>query len=401
MNNDYKELQKFLQQEIENAKKNFWQMCGLNYEHISNEKHICSQEELYKKYGQYDNNSVELELKEDSESYRKYGELLHGTLKYSCEERAMLQAAIEMNPMPKTYGNVKFELSSLNPNLDDQLIIELDRDGLPISDIEAIVSVPINLKNAFVETGQKQITNVLKIETDISAEDELNFMYGIYEKLIEHGRKLQLWEAVELIALIKYKQPETLTGQLKELSINPQLQAIIRYKFLQFKKQVEGLTEQENNEYLSLQLARGRKRFYLLEKELQRSGVKFRNLPDKLKGIYSNFLMFFECQHIRIYPPIVWIDFERAMHIVVRHMQGMQAKGKFESKTPIRYDYKDLINLIRIVVNKVEDQIELEFRTKPDKTFIRKNARAIEYNGNYYRLEIEANGRLLTFHPYN
>ena len=127
MNNDYKELQKFLQQEIENAKKNFWQMCGLNYEHISNEKHICSQEELYKKYGQYDNNSVELELKEDSESYRKYGELLHGTLKYSCEERAMLQAAIEMNPMPKTYGNVKFELSSLNPNLDDQLIIELDR----------------------------------------------------------------------------------------------------------------------------------------------------------------------------------------------------------------------------------------------------------------------------------
>ena len=168
-----------------------------------------------------------------------------------------------------------------------------------------------------------------------------------------------------------------------------------------FKKQVEGLTEQENNEYLSLQLARGRKRFYLLEKELQRSGVKFRNLPDKLKGIYSNFLMFFECQHIRIYPPIVWIDFERAMHIVVRHMQGMQAKGKFESKTPIRYDYKDLINLIRIVVNKVEDQIELEFRTKPDKTFIRKNARAIEYNGNYYRLEIEANGRLLTFHPYN
>ena len=60
-----------------------------------------------------------------------------------------------------------------------------------------------------------------------------------------------------------------------------------------------------------------------------------------------------------------------------------------------------MINLIRIVVNKVEDQIELEFRTKPDKTFIRKNARAIEYNGNYYRLEIEANGRLLTFHPYN
>ena len=401
MDYNYEELLKKLHQEIENAKKNFWQMCGLTYEHISDEKHICSQEELYKKYGQYDNHTVELELKEDSESYRKYGELLHGSLKYTCEERAMLQAAIEMNPMPETYGNVKFELSSLNPKLDDELITELDRDGLPISDIESIVSVPIYLRNAYVETGQKQLTNILKIETDISAKDELNLKCGVYEKLIEQDRKLQIWEAVELIALIQYKQPESLTGQLNDLSNNPQLQPAIRHKFLQLKKQVEGLTEQENYECLSLQLARGQKRFILLEKELQRSGVKFQDLSDELKRIYLNFLMFFECRHIRIYPPVVWIDFERALHIVVRHMQGMQAKGKFESKTPIRYDYKDLMNLIRIVVNKVDDQIEHEFSTKPGKTFIRKNSRAIEYNGNYYRLEIEANGRLLTFHPYN
>lgn len=401
MNNDNEELLKRLQQEIENATRDFWHMCGMTYEHISNDQHICSQEELYKKYGQYDNHYVELELKEGSESYKKFGEYLCGSLKYTYEERTKLQMAIEMNPMPETFGNVKFELSSVNPKLNDDLITELDREGLPISDINTIVSAPINLRNAFSETGQKHLTNIQIIETDFSAEDELRSILIIYSKLIEQGRQLQIWEAVELIALIKYFQLGTITGQLDEISNIPKLQPAIRHKYLRYKMMVEGLTEQENDECFYLQLARCKKRYNLLEKELQKSGVKMSDLSNELKGLYLKFLMSFECQHIRTFPPVVWIDFRRAMHIIVRHLQGMQAKGLFETKTPIRYDYKDLFTLIRIVVNKVEDQIEYEFQTKPGKTFVRKNSRAIEYNGNYYRLEIEANGRLLTFHPYN
>lgn len=395
------ELLKRIKKEIENEKKIFWQMGGFTYEHISDETHICSQEELYKRYGQYDSLYVELELKEGCESYRKYGELLCGSLKYTCEERTKLQAAIERIPMSVTIGKVKFVVSSENPKLNNNLITELDREGLPISDIYAIVSAPINLKNAFVETGQKHITNILKIDTKISSIDELHSLYGIYNNLIGQSKKLETWEIVELVALLKYIQPESLTGQLEEISKNPRLQAAIRHKYLQFKKKVEGLSEQENDEYLHWQLTRCKRRYALLEKEMQKSGTRIKDLSDELKKVYFNFLMNFECQHIRIYPPIIWVDFERIMHIVVRHLIGMQAKGKFESKTPIRYDYNDLIELISMVINKAEKQIEYEFRTKPGKTFVRKNSRAIEYNGNYYRLEIEANGRLLTFHPYN
>lgn len=395
------DLNNLLQKEIMDATKRTYAMCGMEFEQQSDPNKPWTREILYKKYGQYDNHFVQLELKRDSVSYSKYGECLYGSLKYTCEEQTELQAAIEMDNMPESFGKVKFELSSINPKLDDELITELDREGLPISDIYAIVSVPINLRNAFAITGKKQIPNVLTIETEMTAKEGLNFQLVLYGKMIGQGLKMQMWEKVELIALIKYLEPEILSGQLEDLSKEPRLQAAIRHKYLQYKKEVEGLSENESNEYFCLQLARCKKRYKLLEKEMQKSGVKIQDLPDDLKGIYFNFLMTFECQHVRTYPPVVWIDFERALHIVVRHMLGMQASGKFESKTPIRYDYSELIQLMRIVVDKVADQIEYEFRVYPDKSFVRKNSRAIEYNGNYYRIDIQCNGRIVTFHPYN
>lgn len=387
---------------MEFTTEQIYALYGMKFEQISTNENICSREMLYKKYGQYDNLFVQLNLKIGSDSYKKYGEILYGSLKYTCEERTQLQKAIETNPIPETFGNVKFLLFTINLKYSDEQITNLDRDGLPICDIGAIVSLPLNLRNAFAEQGAKHITNVIPIKTELTATEGLNFALFLYLKMLEQGTMLPLWAYVELIALIKYLQPKDLSGEFEKLSKKKELQAAIRHKYLQYKKEAEGLSVQENEECRFLQIARCMQRYKILQKELQKSGTELKDLPNNLKIAYFNFLMNFENRYIQTYPPAVWLDFERALHIVIRHMKGMQAIGKFESKTSIRYECKELRKLIAIVVDIASEQIKNEFQENPNKkVFVRKDSRAIEYNGNYYRLDIQRNGRLLTFHPYN
>ena len=110
---------------MEFTTEQIYALCGMKFEQISTNENICSREMLYKKYGQYDNLFVQLNLKIGSDSYKKYGEILYGSLKYTCEERKQLQNAIETNPIPETFGNVKFLLSTINLKYSDEQITNL------------------------------------------------------------------------------------------------------------------------------------------------------------------------------------------------------------------------------------------------------------------------------------
>jgi hypothetical protein len=88
--------------------------------------------------------------------------------------------------------------------------------------------------------------------------------------------------------------------------------------------------------------------------------------------------------------------FQTALCIVTRG-----ADGNFKNKTVFQYDFKNVRNVITRVIESVSKEIEDEFTANPTKKFGRQGTRAVYYNGNYYRVEIEPSGRLLTFHPYN
>lgn len=47
------------------------------------------------------------------------------------------------------------------------------------------------------------------------------------------------------------------------------------------------------------------------------------------------------------------------------------------------------------------NDIQEHFKNFPKRIYRRMGARSIYYDGHYYRVEIEANGSLLSFHPYN
>ena len=400
--NEQEQLLQAIQDEIQRATEAMYTSIGLDYNTMGESEKTCSMQELYKRYGQYDNLFVTVELKPGSISYAKYGDTLYGSFKYTYIERKQLQEDIAQQPMPQTYGNVKFKISPVNTPLSDELITELDRDGFPIADISHVIYLPINLRNAYAETGMKSIPNQITIEVEGTNREAHEMQLVLYSKMIEQGTKLQPWQMVELTALIQLLCPDNLVGQIKEFSENPKVQHAIRLHYLLYRGQDLGLTDEENKELLLLKIARGRNRYSILEEELKISGVRFSELPEELKNAYITFLMEFEPRCIRTYPPVVWIDTDRAIHIIVRHLHGMQAEGKFlEEKTPIRYHFDDLFRLIGKVIDKVADDILQDFSKNPPKKFFRSKTRAIEYNGNYYGLDIEPSGKLLSFYPYN
>jgi hypothetical protein len=73
----------------------------------------------------------------------------------------------------------------------------------------------------------------------------------------------------------------------------------------------------------------------------------------------------------------------------------------YVKKTEFQYNYQDIRELIKNVLNSAEKDIAEEFKANPNRNYNRQGKRAVYYNGNYYKVEIEPSGRLLTFHPYN
>lgn len=367
---------------------------------LREEKGMTSREYIYSRYGQY-NTFVSIKLIPDCDSYNKYGSTIYGTFRYTMDEREELEAAIQQDPMPATYGNVLFELSPVTKGLTEDWKKELDRSGFPIADIDSIMSLPLPQKNAFREKGIKTIQNRIPIEIDFTVRQALECYLGMYQRQLSSGWVRHIWQWVEIAALISYLHPEDVEGDIKKICEDPRLKHAVRHKFLQYKRDDIGLTDEEQEEELYLSLCRVKKRLSFATKEVQRSGIKYRDLPDALKSAYFNFMMKFEPRSISMGDPIIWIGFERAFHIVARHANGLQAKGTFETKTPFQYDFKDLFDLIHVVIESQGDDIRAELRANPEKRVRRIGKRAIEYNGNHYRLEINGDGSIETFHPYN
>jgi len=99
---------------------------------------------------------------------------------------------------------------------------------------------------------------------------------------------------------------------------------------------------------------------------------------------------------------IIFLEFERFVHIYARHVAETQIGERFAgNKTVFQYKFDDIIRVIKMVVESVNDEIQEHFKQTPDRPFRRMGSRSIYIDGHYYRLEIEPNGMLKDFHPFN
>ena len=93
----------------------------------------------------------------------------------------------------------------------------------------------------------------------------------------------------------------------------------------------------------------------------------------------------------------VYWDVDSYIHITVRHLKDYQL-GNYQNKTPLPYKADDLELLIEEVLCRVEDEIRQYLLKKPTDNFTRHGKMAIYFNGDYYHLRINKEGRLTQFH---
>lgn len=228
-------------------------------------------------------------------------------------------------------------------------------------------------------------------------------MLGLYKTKLKDGCELSNIEKNDFYALKQYFEPNNITAEELQYIIDNetnQPKLPIREKYLKIKSSYAGLTDEENKEIHNIWHSQFKEKETILKNEIQRSDNNWNNLPIEQQMKLLAIAYRFEDEVLLSWSKSIWWDLERFLHIIIRHTSDLQ-NGKYKEKTTFQYEFPNIRELIKSVIISVEKEIEEEFKANPNKNFKRQGKRAIYFNGNYYRVEIEPSGRLLTFHPYN
>jgi hypothetical protein len=362
-----------------------------------------SSEEIFFQFGQFDK-FVSIRFHLHSDAFSKYNSVM-GCFKYSLPERQLMQKLIEKNRIERTERFVRFEPSELS-ELNKYQRIELDKTGFNTSDIYSISSLNLPVENRFAKNDLKEIPNTLNVQFDFSdinicrlellnLSNRLKRNFGLIPEELDKYFGYSLYFDPERISDEKlFELMDFEKGQLKDEVLYYKLKAeIYENKLIEFPKEFKELSKKiisYKAKVLRLELQKS-------SEKINKIGVKYKDSLYSIFGICVNF----ETESLiqREFP--IWWDFERFIHIYLRHVKETKIGERFESKTIFQYKFKDIRRIIEIVLKSIYEEILIHFKDNPVKNFKRLGTRCVYFDGNYYRIEIEPNGRLINFHPLN
>jgi hypothetical protein len=360
-------------------------------------------EEIYFMYGQYDA-FVALQFHEGTKSDELFGTNgIMGRFKYTLDEKKALETLRGSSDIQRTKSNFRF-IPSDKHSLSSDIQTLLDREGLVCSDIAVISSFSRPRENRFIVKGEKEIPDKLTITIPESSQREIDLMtIGMLKSRLKDG-ELAHFELWELFGLLLFYRPEEVIKlpYLYTDSDKKNLKEEIKIHYLYCKYLNEKNTPEELEELKKLKLKQFDKKTPIVINEIRKNGLQISKLQDldaksfnKAISLISNV----EDTLILPYKKPIWCDFERLAHIYLGHVKELYIGAENTSNTFFQYNFKELKNVISNVLQIAYDEFIEE--TKNGKTFGRRGNRALEFDGHFYRVEIEANGRLVVFHPYN
>ena len=366
-----------------------------------------SVEELFSMYGQYDK-FVTIEFRHDSEEYQKFGFRLMGNFIYVLENRIELQEALRKKEIRRSDGKIKF-MPSVIENLTAQQKTDLDKNGILASSIDTIWISDLPRKNRFQEVGKKDIENVRYIKApDFSGWEELNRVrFGFLNSRYSRGQSLSPNEYIMLWGFRKHFNIE-LDKEYYEQNFennNQDFKDKVRLEELRIKYQELSISEKEIEDFVKLVISEIAYKNGVIKDEIAVSTEKISEIVKSYGTEIENLkkiCLRFDEDIIAFGEKMIFLGFERFVHIYARHVAETQIGERFaDNKTVFQYKFEDIIHIIKLVIESIGDEIQEHFRNTPDKPFRRMGSRSVYYDGHYYRIEIEANGSLKDFHPYN
>ncbi|MCL6102077.1 MAG: hypothetical protein M1292_06235 [Bacteroidetes bacterium] len=358
-------------------------------------------EEIFKEFGQFDR-IVTISFFTDSPSYSEYPDLLTGTFYYTPKERADLEERIH-NTF-KTVGFVKFkEVLKETSNEQNR---NLRQAGINCEDISTIFFLSeFNNENKFQSTQTKKLPNPNIIEIDDNFDYESIFV-NLYSRKIADGDRLTPEEEAEFFGLsLSFEGKDIESISDPELVNNDPGKLLTRIKKYYLKSRLthNHASDDEINELKEIEFQEIKQKILVLRKEIERVGIRKENIDIikcRIEHIVPELLQFRE-KRLTHGKFAVWLNYKRFLHIFLEHVSETNLGGNFESKTKFQYVKDDIFRLIEIVLDIVYDEIQKHFIEKPEKNFKRHGEMAIYYDGDYYALDINPSGLLMTFYKWD
>lgn len=365
-------------------------------------------ERIFSAFGQYDT-FVSLSFSNGTDEYNLFGERLMGKFIYTFDERKALEELISKDNIPDTDSKTKFKPSEME-DLSAEKIELLDRYGILPSSIKEVMTVNLPQENRFSQTGVKDIPNRLDINLpSIGGWEELNRMqFGFLSSRYQSKTPFSPNEEMRYWGLRKHLQ----IGLDKEDYIatkqkNDEFQKGARFYELQAKYHETEIEVEDLEEYAKLLVEQISSKNEIINEEIKKSDENIKSVAKKYSIELEELR---KCCHsfdekvISYGEKLIYLTFERFVHIYARHVSETQIGDRFkliENKTVFQYKLEDILDVLSMVVKSVYKEIVDEFKAYPTRNFKRLGNRAINIDGHYYRIEIEPSGSIKDFHPLN
>lgn len=364
-----------------------------------------STEEIYCMFGQYEDNFISVEFHRNTESYEKYGDTVGGTIVYSKSERASLENEINSGTPKRTNGYVKLS-STKNYQLNDEQRKELLETGFKSSDVYEILELKLPKVKTYGQPGMKEVPNRVNIEMDLSSLDSHALKRFNVKMLLDDGKQPRPYELLRYFALVEDVNP---TG-MEEEGIYDLIEswgegAKHLFMYHQLKVSIENNQAEDYEKAMFLNIRRSiiKSRLEDIKKEVRKSANKplelyIKENPEFLLSFAKETMTFEEesLEFLQSGKPIYW-DFKSVAHIYLRHTSEVDLKGVNELKSKFQYEIKEVRYLLKKCI---EDNIDgINQRLSTGKDFRLFGDCSYYYNGNYYCLNIDKDGRVSSFYP--
>jgi len=336
-----------------------------------------------------------------SDAHNVFGGSITGSIVYSPKERAAL---LSEQSSAETGGCKHVRIQCVRPELPQELLDELRYKGSLIADIEQVQFLPYSPPQEANPDGTKKVPGIIHIDLPENAlEADIDLLFQSYV-VMKHNDEVELipYEKERLIATILEMRGGRIDSRiLSTLEFTPSEaseSAEICFHRLTMRKRRGALTEADQERLNDLSAIRWLTRAKLLMEEIQRSGVVAVNADAGAIATISKSMTDFESHVFLTRKKQVYWDWAGYLHIAMRHVRELQV-GSFTAKTPFPYKADDLELLVGQVLRQVEGEIDRHFEGPPPrKEFRRQGAMAVYFNGDYFHLRIDQNGRLIQFH---
>ena len=375
-----------------------------------NDKLKFSIEEIFLAVGQKDRSGI-FRFYPGSTAYKQYGEQAQGKILYRKSERDALEQLVQIGQLLRSDGIVRLTSHTYNDSIAN--IEALKIQGFAAKDVMELLNFTFEeVTHSYAEQGTREIPNTINIEVNFNDIDPVIFSLNLTEQIIEMGRPLSRYDLVKYYSYLHIINPASITQDIANNYLidksTGEFSDEVNLIILDGKSnRGDLLTDNEKGKFLELRSARFEKRFQLVSKDLSINKKLYVKIYNKNKGLamgIASVISGFEIETLSAPENdyVIYWDFDRFSHIMFRHYKGIRItespsfSDPSKQPTSFQYVFQDIRRLIKIIIKNLSSEIDAKL--SQGKPFTKTG---YYYNGNYYNLRIDPDGRLMQFHPLN